>query len=644
MIIRITLILTTIVLLLVGIVNNGGFFTSMSAAMLVFLLPVYVGNSLHNNNNLSVKLVVVDFLRGSAMLFTLFTLFSLTRQLLFNNLISLQLFVSCFLGVFTFINIIKIARNFRIDVYSKKNLFHKDILVLIFLIIVSSVVFLGIFRAGTPYPYVTNWDAFHHTTLTNNLAMGKFSFLLSEISDTFTFNSYLPLYHVLIAVPHILTNSDVLSMFWFLDYFHFLITVVISYWAGKKIFKSSLAGLITGLLAVFVFESNVVYAGFFFIPQTVAAVLSAYFIVHKISKDSDSLSNFEIILSSLVICAFHFIIGAVYVLTYVIVKILGLVNQKIDNSIFRLAIVTTMIVFSIAALYLGFHAQLTLSLRNDAVDFIFTGGEKISFFYQWYGILPLALIPLGIIYFIKHRFRQNYLFLSVTFFLLGLSLMPFSYGLKFFAIGRYFFNILLAGGIYFFARNIKSPWFKNILGLFLVAGFLPVFIVNSLNFLQSSFHNNIYSFVSPLDFEAIKWVQNNYNSKNTFLISDPQTQNIFEAGTLINTQGGAFPNNDTVKLLDSINNETDTHKTYTTLLQIRDNLDNSNKEHILFVTGGRYFTWQRFPKEWKESYFYQVWTGQDVWLMDYETIRLLSESPYFRIVFQNSENVILELI
>lgn len=604
--------------------------SAILTALLVYLLPFYIG--LNRKEGWS---ILTAFSRGALFLFLAFALFSYVGGLTTNRILFLKIILLVFLLFFVlkFFAFLKSANKMRIDL--------RELFLLLFLILNSLIIFLLLFRAGTPYPMVTNWDVFHHTILINNLRQGKFSLILSKISDAFIFNAYTPFFHVLITIPQLFLTSDILGVFWFLDLFHFLTTVLLGYWLAKKIFKSRLAGLIAGLLNSLIFESNMVYAGFFFLPQTLAGLLAAYFLADLIFAKKTKI--FDLIIGSLVVFLMHFVIGSFYLAILIIIFLYKKTIKRYKTDFLRILWFFLAIIFLITSLYLGFFYKFYLLTKADSADFAFNTIDKLTFFYQWYGLEALILFPLGCFYIFQKKERGLDLFLVVSLIVLGFSLLPVSYSLKFFVVGRYFFTLVLAAGIYYLINFFSSRIYQYILGFLATGCFFMVFTANLFSFLVSAHSQEAYSFVSQADLEAGNWLKLNYNPKNTFLISDPQTQDVLEALSQINTQGAAFPTLKTKEILTAAGKESDPYGLYQRLLLIEDKLEKKKPEKILFVVSGRYFVWQRFPWEWKKSYSYQVWTAQKIWEADRLMIEELAKSRYFKKVFQNQEMVIFEI-
>ena len=328
----------------------------------------------------------------------------------------------------------------------------KEIFLLIILVLAS---FFFLYRAKTPIAYITNWDWLHHISLIRQIINGKFNLLLTNISDTFTVNSYPPVFHLLISIPTVIFRFNLLRLFWWLELFHYLFTTFVSYWMGRQIFKQRWGGLITALLSMLIFESTVVYTNLFLLPQTIAGVFGALFLIYFIANPL-KLSIWKFISSVIFVLMFHYLIGIIYLLLISLIYF----NFKIKSVKFNKLLMFCSAFFLIISFILAlFNQKIVLSNRPDAQHFIYNGQQLITLFNQWYGFLPLVFIPLGIYKLIKKdHYGKLVIFL---FFLTGaLSILPFSYSLKIYVLGRYFTNLIIAGGILKIIENINQKYIQ----------------------------------------------------------------------------------------------------------------------------------------------------------------------------------------
>ena len=511
----------------------------------------------------------------------------------------------------------------------------KELSVLFF---ISIIIFFGFYRHLTPPAYLTNWDLLHHTALIKQLLQGNFNILLTSISDTFTINSYTPLFHMILALPIAIFNIDILRFFWWAEFFHYLFTTIVAYYVGKKLLNSSWGGFMTGFISLLIFESTAAYTTLFLLPLTVAGTLAAFFWTYFITNNKNSITF--VIISSLIVFTLHYMVGGVYtaVLLYIYIK-KRFFSGKID-SIFLLGSFIFMI---ISILFNFFGQKISILSRPDAKYFVYSLPAIRSLLWQWYGILPILLVPLGLFSLVKKQ-RFGVTIITIFFFISGLILFPFSYILKLFALNHYLVSLLIATGIIELLVFIANKSLRLILFIIIFMALLSVFVANVNKHIELSYNGKQYSYISDADFTTADWINNQYKGKKVFLISDPTTQGIFEAITSVNTQGGAFPKAETVRFLDSIKNDDDPKRISDVLTKINDAIPSQNYRDVtLFVLGGRYFDWQKSDWDCKISYSCQSWLPLIIKPSDKKYIEIISDSIYLRPVYHGQKNTILEL-
>jgi hypothetical protein len=515
----------------------------------------------------------------------------------------------------------------------KKNL--KELSVLFF---ISIIIFFGFYRRLSPSPYLTNWDLLHHTTLIKQLLQGNFNIFLTSISDTFTINSYTPLFHMIMALIIAIFKLDILKFFWVAEFFYYLFTTFVSYYIGNKLTDSPWGGFITGLVSTLIFEATAAYTTLFLLPLTLAGTLTAFFWTYFITSKKNSVVY--AFMSSLFIFALHYMIGGVYLAGLIYIFITKKFNSKNINNIF----IFGSLIFMLTSIIFNFFGQkISILSRPDAQHFVYSLESFKALFWQWYGILPILLFPLGLIVYQKNHELGN-IISTIFFFVTGLILFPMSYSLKLFAINHYLVSLFIAVGIIKLLFLIENKILKLILFILIFTALLSVFIANVNQHLSLSYNGKQNSYISDSDFKTATWIDNYYFGKKVFLVSDPTTQGIFEAITNVNTQGGAFPKVETVKILDTIKKVTDSKKISSSLKKINDSISNQNYRDVtLVVLGGRYFDWQKSDWDCKISYACQSWLPLSIKPSDKKYIKTISDSIYLKPVYQDQENTVLEL-
>lgn len=511
----------------------------------------------------------------------------------------------------------------------------KDFSILFF---ISIIIFFGFYRHNTPSPYLVNWDLLHHTVLIKQLLQGNFNILLTAISDTFTINSYTPLFHIILALPIAIFNIDILKFFWGAEFFYYLFTTFIAYYIGKKLLNSPWGGFITGFVSLLMFEATAAYTTLFLLPLTLAGTLAAFFWTYFITNKKFSIVY--AIISSLIVFALHYMIGGVYIAILIYIYInRRFFSEKID-SIFLSG---SFIFMLICILFNLLGQRISVLTRPDAKYFVYSLPAFKALLWQWYGLLPVVLVPLGLYGFAKNH-KVGITIVTIFFFVSGLIFFPMSYSLKLFALNHYLISLLIAAGIIRILFLVESKILKLILFIIMFAALTSVFVANINQHLGLSYNGKQNSYISNSDLTAAKWIDDHYRGKKVFLISDPTTQGVFEAIASVNTQGGAFPKAETVKLLDSIKKNSDPNSISNVLKKVNDSMPNQNYRDVtLFVLGGRYFDWQKSDWDCKISYACQSWLPLKIKPSDKRYTKTITDSIYLKPVYYDQENTILEL-
>jgi len=590
------------------------FFASLS----FYLIPYLIGRFFTKN-------IVLSWFTGALSLFIAF--FGLSQIAIFFKLdFSLLVFV-----IVVGLSLISLVRLISDIVKSKT--FLKPGREITIMLIFSSLVYFLIWKRNTPYPLALNWDIYEHLTLANLIAQGNLSFLTTKISDTFTINSYPPMFQILLSIPKIIFQRNLLGVYWWLEYWHYLLTVIASFWLAKSVFKNKLMALLSALVSALVFESAVAYAPLFLIPQTLASLLAIFLI--------PELKNIKfkfLLLSVLVIFLMHYVVGLVGIF------VLGcwyLIQKKNILKHPNLVILASVIV-SAALIISNFVVKWDVLAIEEAQHFNFPLWQKLGFLTDWYGVGLTIGFVIGLIAIVRAKELDQKLILIFALLLLGLSFAPFSYFLKFYVLGGYFVNLVIAFGLFVLLSGLPKVW--KILGLSWVALFLVLVFYKNQSVYKDPLHfNNLETQLSFNEIELGKWLSQNKKT-DSFLISDPGTQYILEALSGVNSQGGVYATLDTREKLISINNIYDPVFMKEKLLEIRDTLGTPADRETLFVVGGRYFAWQSLSENEKESSFYNIWSPRLTSPEDQVFIDYLRKSPNFKLIYENAELSVFKII
>ncbi|OGH23841.1 MAG: hypothetical protein A3J69_02205 [Candidatus Levybacteria bacterium RIFCSPHIGHO2_02_FULL_42_12] len=511
----------------------------------------------------------------------------------------------------------------------RKVRFSPELKPFLLLSVFSAVTYFLIWKGNTPFPLQLNWDIYEHMTLAHLIADGKFSLLPSQISDTFTFNGYTPFFHTILAIPRILFARNLLGIFWWLEYWHYALTILLAYRFARNIVSPLIASL-AAVLCGLVFESSVVYASFFFIPQTLAAFIALGTLTYIRTR------HMLLFCSLLVLVMTHYAVGLLGVL--VVVAFLLVSRLSVLGKHVRLAIVASMVLFG-ASIALHAFGTWTLTNREEAQHFVFSLAEKGEFILDWYGIAFPVFFSVGAYALIRHGTREQKILLSLAFAIGALSLAPFSYVLKFFVLARYFVNIVVAVGIGYFL-SVLSARFKLAAILVILASFFIVFYQNRFLYVYPLYFKGVFSHVSKEELAAGEFLAP--YARKGFMISDPSTQYILEAISGINSQGGAYANQVTRETLVSFNLLGDPSSELLRLNRIQDKIE-TRKSQVLLVLSGRFFAWQRMDQKAKESFSQNIWRPQVLSLADRMIIDSFLDQSGLSVLYQNDEMVIIPL-
>ncbi len=512
----------------------------------------------------------------------------------------------------------------------------KEIAPYTFLVLFTAGVYFLIWKRSTPYPLQLNWDIYEHITLSNLISQGRLSAFTTNISDTFTFNSYSPLFGILLSLPKIIFQRSLIGIYWWLEYWQYLLTAIASYLLAKRIFKDRSLAIFSAVLSSLTFESVVAYTVFFLIPQTLAvliAVLAAYELMDY--------KKIFLLITAIVIFLMHYIVGPLCLVFLVCLYL----APRVPLSLKRLnLLITAAILFLAGALGLHFLGRWNILSIEEASHFDFTIYQKAGFILDWYGIF-LAFALIGIFAILRNKSYSQKIFLILALGVFGISFAPFSYFLKFYVLGHYLTNVIIVAGIAFLVSNF-SKVLKTVSFIFLTLVMLLTFYNNQLMYKGPLHFQNYVTQISYGELQAAAWLSSHNKNGNDFLISDPSLQYILEANSGVDTQGGVYTNLNTRKALESINGSYNTQFIKSELLSIKDSLpkDQNLNRKVLFAVGGRYFAWQELPQSQKESSFYNIWAPKDITSTEQNYINFLKNSKQFKLLYENRQIAIFEVI
>ncbi len=502
----------------------------------------------------------------------------------------------------------------------------------------SAFLFFTLFKSLTPYPYHMNWDVYEHIKLSQELLAGRISVFPSHMSDTFTFNGYTPLFHLLLSLPSALFKASLQGVYYFAEWWFYLTVVLSSIAISFKVFKHKLHALVGGIFAATVFSSAVVYMPLFFLPQSLTALLTVlllFFAKHETKKDM-----LILFLSCLILFLLHFVIG--FVGAGIVLLWHGYHYLKERVAILH----TPWVLFSggilsglslIGMFLLHALGGIQLTGREEAVYYQFGLPQLAQFFLSWYGILGIILLPVGLFVLFRSVKSEHKVLAILSLLIFAVCFSPLSYALKFFSIGFFFMNLILTAGVSRVLFLLPQKAKRIGVGLLALA-MTSIFYANQVTYKQFLYHSGVESHVSPLEMDAGKFLQ---SKKGVFLISDPATQGVLEAVGNADSQGGVYMSEASRKTLSHLS-EIDEADTKELLLSVTDELQDKKFTTRYLVLSGRYFAWLRLPQWQRESFYFNIWKPRELSVEDNLVIQKYLDAGLIP-VYANSEMVLFEL-
>lgn len=525
---------------------------------------------------------------------------------------------------------------------------------------ILTFVTLLIWHADSPYPNPLNWDMYEHQTLINEIRQGHFAFLTSQISDTFTVNSYPPFFHLVLAGLQVITRLPPLSFWWLFEKVFFFCTVLASIWLGWIVTKDKWAAFFSGMLGAFVFESHMAYTSLFLMPQTLCALVFVFTLIRLLKRfdlersrggrTSTRIFDFWQILLMVIMFVAHYIVGTVAILTLLGTFFLLRFDLFKGRTFTRIFSIVPLVVFPVICATLMLKPDLTFDpfQTSESIHFNLNLAQKIEIVRQWYGLSFPILGVLGVWGIMKKEKKVKKVekvILGIGLFLIGLVLIPFPYVVKFYVLARYVWHVVFAIGLSWVISLLGSKYIKVAAATFVCTIFVLIFINNQQGFKSILKYNKLTTHTTLYDKLVAEFLQENYgNQEGVLLISEPATQGILEALSGVNTQGGVYATTETRKIVDNIYPTHDVWFIRSSLYQVKDKLAREHGDKIFLVLSGRFFAWQEKSEVQKMDTSFNIWQPQDLTFRDKEYINWLKKQEDFSLVFENEGMAIFTVI
>lgn len=540
-----------------------------------------------------------------------------------------------------------LAIKFAAVLITRPKVNYRSLLLIVFFLALSVFIYF-LWRWDSPPQTTLNWDLYEHQTVVNVMINEKrFSFTPLNISDTFQFDSYSTVFHTLLLLPQLLLKPDILGFWWFAEFFHLATTIAASYLIGYAFTKNRWVGIISSLFGAFIFESFVAYTSLFLLPQTVAATIAAAFISGIVirSRNGEKITNLTTAVFVLYVLLIHLIVGfaSVVIVSFSILYLnvfKKFMLNYAEQILLLIALAFLVLVPSITS-NIAENYGLTDINRGEAQHFNLSLVEKVDQSRRFYGYSFAILFPLGLISVLNKKETELNLLTLLSIGVLGVVIASVPYTLKFYPLGRYLTQVVIALG---FWAIIKDYGFKTkYAGIAILSlGLFVVFTLNIAEFKFTPSYKEISTHISPNEIKAAEFINANYLNSPVMIVGEPATMYILEGMSGVNSPGGSFTTAETRQILSDVYFSRDSTNMAEKLFRIKDGLTGT-PEKILFVVSGRLSRWENAPKDYKMGIYWNVWTPNDLTLDDREFAGFISEFTNFKLVFSNDGVVIFEV-
>lgn len=511
------------------------------------------------------------------------------------------------------------------------------------LVLAMSVLSFAIWQYRAPYPL--NWDLYEHQTLSTLIHSGSYNFSTNAMSDTFGFASYPPTFHLLLALSQTLISlspEGILQYWNVLSFLHLLTVSTAAYYFAYSISKNRSVAALSCVVGTLSFESVVAFTSFFILPQTVTATLWALFLARLIwsYNRSTPLAVSEVLLSSLTLILFHYVIGTLaalfYLASYIFLRLQAIfLKPKVLHATWLLVLLASL--GGIASSYIFDLSQVN---KGEAALYIFSLSELGRYFSQMYGLSFLvAGVGFWYFWFKKSEKTTSHLLLLMLVPLLAIIVSHFPYVLKFLTLARFPLLLLVASGIAYGARYSK---FRLVVLPVTIIWFSSILLSNTNQWQQHLLLDNTVAHVHGDDLVAAQFLKDHYPAQETLLISDPSTSYLLEGLSGINSAGGAFAKTETRQIFQTAGTKAFKGTALEELKRTYDPVSPNPKRYILALSG-RTFRWLIATPEQQFSFDYNLWRPE--LLSGYNRLvisTLLEEKPEAKLVFQNDSLVLIE--
>ncbi|MCX6783754.1 MAG: hypothetical protein NT141_01645 [candidate division WWE3 bacterium] len=593
------------------------------AAVGFFMFPFLIGNVLtlpfykfRRNWLLTTKWVV-----GALFIFSFFFVYQAITKVTGYDALTFQMATRVIAAVALICSLWQIIK-FRPQI---RNLNRRHLGILVPVIIGVSLLALFIWRSDSPYPSTLTWDFLEHQTLINHVINNQINFLTSKMSAAFLTNSYPPTFHALVAFTELVfdvTAPQSQGLWWILEFLQVVLVVTTSAAVAYKFTKRLSISVITAIISGLVFQSSMSYLPFVLIPQTFAAVLGIYVLAelyHYLTEPHRKELLWSLLLLLMMTILIHYVIGA---LSLVIAINMWLIWrwQRFGKFLLIIELITGIAVVAVS------QNLVSLNILKSVESFSYQYSliQKLTLLTQWYGYSLPVFGLIGLYLIIKRT--HGILILAALLPLIVLILANVPYSLKFFAVGGFLVNLVLASGISFFIDRLKKTYLKIAALAIIIVSFLVLLIINGWVYKDVLWYHGTATQISPTENEAAAFLNKNVCNKETMtVLSDPATMGILEALSTCPSPGGVFASDQVRQSLISLNAES----TW------------SAQPKTLLALSGRFFKWRALPRDQAVDVTVNIWGPTDLTDNDKAFIEKFStNNPLLSEIFRNGSMVI----
>jgi hypothetical protein len=506
---------------------------------------------------------------------------------------------------------------------------------------VTAVAGYILWRLYSPYPYPLNWDIWEHQTIINAILSGKYALLPSTLSDTFRFNGYTTLFHLWLSVPQSLFKPEILGFWWFSEFFLCLTAGIAAYAFSMTLTKNRWVGITAGVMSTFFFEPALSYTSYFLMPQTITAILWVFGLTFLIQHKNRPSHLFVMIPLSVLLISLHFIIGGAGVVLYLFYSILEK-SHMLDKNFFYFLSVAGLPVFVFGLLSFVTRAFPVHMINfGEAGSFSKTIPQLITDMRGWYGLLPLFLVPFGIIEVKTGQYRTAGRISTLLFFILGAMIIsPFPYMTKFIVLWRFLLILFMAIGMGYFLNKVTGMLAKGMILFLFIVTCETIFLVNIQTWQKTVTYRGKASQLSDDEQKTAQFLSTQ-RVGNTFFVSDPATSYILEALSGVNSPGGAYMDRDNRVSLSSALLSDSPDECTQSLNKIRDRLY-PNHTLTYVVISARTLSWLDSGDTMRVSNAWNVWTPRELSLRDRIQLQHIEETCELTPVYQTGSIVVFK--